>query len=47
MLFVDGHVEAATPMRFIEATKRHSQLTGTNKYWWVMYADGRKEQLTW
>jgi len=47
MLFVDGHVEAVTPMRFIEATKRHSQLTGANKYWWVMYSDGRREKLTW
>jgi len=44
-LFVDGHVEAVTPSRFIEATKRH--YTGASKYQWVMYADGTREMLTW
>jgi len=45
MLFADGHVEAATPSRFIEATKRHSNLA--SKYWRVMYADGRRDTLYW
>ncbi|MCK9266822.1 prepilin-type N-terminal cleavage/methylation domain-containing protein [bacterium] len=46
MLFVDGHVEAATPDRFIEATKRHTS-SSQAKQWRVMYADGKKDILYW
>ena len=46
LLFVDGHVEAATPTRFLQASRRHSTLASPGT-WKIMYADGTMDNLTW
>ena len=42
MLFLDGHVESATPSRFVEATKKHGTAPAS---WEIMYSYGTKETL--
>ncbi len=44
LLFIDGHAEAVTPSRFVEATMKHPTAT---KWWWIKYPDGTIEKLTW
>jgi len=44
LLFLDGHVEAASPARFVEATRRH--YTWGDRYWWIEYGDGTQERLS-
>ncbi|MCK9265555.1 prepilin-type N-terminal cleavage/methylation domain-containing protein [bacterium] len=43
LLFLDGHVESASPSRFNAATARHS-LRG---FWWIKKGDRTFDQLTW
>ena len=43
ILFLDGHVESATPSRFLAATSKHS----FRHFWWIKKGDGTFEQLTW
>ena len=45
LLFVDGHVESATPERFVEATKKHRN--ALMPYWWVIIGDDAPKKLTW
>jgi len=46
-LFLDGHVEAVSPMRLVEATKRHSTLTALNRGFWIVHQNGKFEWWIW
>jgi len=49
LLFLDGHVESATPARFIEVTRAHTQPVGaaTTTTWRIIKEDYTVETLTW
>jgi len=47
LLFLDGHVEAATKDRFRQSTIVHSGDVAGSDFWWIQNQDRTLEKLTW